>query len=482
VFQRWLLQSFSLLLLYLYLSPVFAEEQVGVATPYKGALCLIKANDKLILVNEILTKHLSLPGGTILPGEEPQQAAKRETWEETGIAVTVGDILGYTAQAVVFECHSPSEILVYQYRNTLGGYELPIWFAPDYGLEIASATLIDPYFLDQQKYRYPEDWDATLNMFTKATDQQIKIVSDLINAAPSFHQDELIWIQALQLWVNSLPNKLHQLLHNLFMFGNDLAAPATGIFIFPLLYWRCGKSVCYKVSFAISITSLVCLFAQQGFALPRPHVYFPNIQYLPSYGNGFPSLTVAVWSSIGMLLLAEREKLGDGIFVVVYCISAVWLVLSKFYVGSEFLVDMAVGGFIGLLISWNIIRFDIKRTERVRTAMGSKRVWWSITFVAALFTYFWQLPVFGAWLVVLVVMSLITSTIKSQREYLSLVHAVAFIVVLATIYMGISYEANKVFTEGLWPTAIEVIRYPVIIVVFVLMIKLTSPANNQLRN
>ncbi|MFV0448903.1 MAG: bifunctional NUDIX hydrolase/phosphatase PAP2 family protein [Vibrio sp.] len=478
--QRWLIAIFSIFWLSFHLLPVYAQEQGQsvisnkAESPYKGALCIIKADDKIVLINEVITKQLSIPGGTIKPGEPAKLAAQRETWEETGIVVTVGKELGHTDKAIFFDCVSASEILVYQHQNRLGGHDLPIWFAPDYGVEVSSATLIDPLYVDADKYRYPDEWSSTVDMFQLATNQPVKIVADLAQAAPVFHQIELKWIQAFQLWVNKLPQQWRGLVHNFLFSGNLLASPICGIILFPLLYWRCGKSVCYKVSFAISITSLLCLFAQQGFALPRPHVYFPSLQLIASYGYGFPSLPIAVWISIGILLITERGRLGGRWFVAAYAVSAIWLTLSKFYSGNAFIVDMAAGTLLGSLITWNIVRFDIKRTEKARTIMGSRRVWWGISIVAATFTYYWQLPVFLAWLVVLVVMAMITRTLKNQRDHLSFFHSVLFTVVLSAVYISISYVATMVSSSGMESLLAELLRYPTLIVVFIAMIKLTA--------
>ncbi len=479
MFHRWLLKGIGIVCLCLFLLPVHAEEQVKSSADYKGALCLIKADDKLVLVNEIITKSLSLPGGTIRADESPQVTAQRETWEETGIAVTVGDVLGYTEDATVFDCVSSSEILAYQYQNSLRGYELPVWFAPSYGIEIASATLVNPHLVDEQSYRFPQDWNVTLEMFEKGTNQQVKVVSDLMHKAPAFHQNELRWVQQFQSWVNSLPNFLSQFIHNTLLIGNLLASPICGIILLPVLYWRCGKSVCYKVGFAISITSLLCLFAQQGFSLPRPHVYFPSIKLISSYGNGFPSLPITVWSSIGILLMTEREKLGDGWFVAGYLLSAIWLILSKFYLGTAFIIDMIIGGFLGLLITWNIVRFDVKKTEKARTIMGSKRVWWGITVVATVFTYYWQLPVFAAWLVVLIVMTPMIAMLQNQREYLSSPHAAVFTLILAVVYMLMSYVSELPTMSGMWSLSVELARYPMMILVFVLLIRRTKPQHTN---
>lgn len=477
--QRWLVNGFGILLACFCLSPVYADQEIEFSGDYKGALCVIRANDKLVLTREVITKRLSLPGGTILIGEDPRLAAQRETWEEIGIVVSVGKELGRTDKAVFFDCISASEILAYQHQNALGGYELPVWFAPDYGIEVASATLDEPYQINAQHYRYPKDWPNIIGMYEMATVQQVKLVADLIHKAPNFHQLELKWIQTLQQWVSGVAPPWRTWVHNVLATGNMLASPIFGIFLLPLLYWRCGKSVCYKVSFAISVTSLVCLFAQQSFSLPRPHVYFPSIQLITSYGNGFPSLPIAVWSSIGILLMTEKHRLGNFVFVFLFLVAAIWLALSKFYLGSAFIIDMVVGGFVGLLITWNIVRVDIRRTERTRTVMGSRWVWCGLTMFATIFTYFWQIPVFAAWLVVFVVMAVVTPTMRRQREYLSLGQSVIFILILVATYVGMSQVASRVSSSGAWSLIVEISRYPAIIIVFVTLLHVTSSTKSN---
>ncbi|MFA0071204.1 DNA mismatch repair protein MutT, partial [Vibrio breoganii] len=105
-------------------------------------------------------------------------------WEEAGLSVTVGDVLGYTDSAVVYDCVSDSEVISYKARNELGGFELPIWFAPHYGVEVSRAMLLPPTELQDHQYRYPEQWSEINELFLSATDQPVTYVTELVGAAP----------------------------------------------------------------------------------------------------------------------------------------------------------------------------------------------------------------------------------------------------------------------------------------------------------
>jgi 8-oxo-dGTP pyrophosphatase MutT (NUDIX family) len=57
-----------------------------------GRVLLVDASQRLLLIHERLEHggtHWLTPGGGVEPGEQPREAARRETFEETGIEIDV---------------------------------------------------------------------------------------------------------------------------------------------------------------------------------------------------------------------------------------------------------------------------------------------------------------------------------------------------------------------------------------------------------
>lgn len=61
-----------------------------------SAAVLVEDDDRVLALN--VNGQYELPGGLIVAGEDPRDAAKREVKEETGLAVDVGDLLDFRVQ------------------------------------------------------------------------------------------------------------------------------------------------------------------------------------------------------------------------------------------------------------------------------------------------------------------------------------------------------------------------------------------------
>ena len=86
---------------------------------------LIEKNGKILLARRKSGKHMGprweLPGGKVEPGEDPEQALRRELREEFGIEATIGRYLGSTRFR---EDRLDLEILLYRVTHVAGAFIL----------------------------------------------------------------------------------------------------------------------------------------------------------------------------------------------------------------------------------------------------------------------------------------------------------------------------------------------------------------------
>lgn len=442
----------------------------------KGAVCVVRSGDKVVLVNEIVTKKLSLPAGTVVAGEDPRATAQRETWEETGLVVTVGDVLAKNENAIFYDCVSDSEIVAFQFNNNLDGNELPVWFAPHYGIEIASAMLIDPSVVNKSDYRFPEQLDWLVETLAKTTDQSVLYIGNLIEAAPVLNQVELEWMLNLQHSLTQLNPELKWAVDSLILAMSELSSSSLLLILFPLICWRFGKEFSYKVFFALTMTSLLALVAQQGFAYPRPHVYLPAVELTQSYGFSLPSLPMAVLVCVGVMLLHALQKLSINRYSMALLAIVVWMGLGKFYSGAAFIVDSFSGVLLGALCAWHLIRLETKPEINVMTLLSSKVVWMGLVVVCAVLTLVWPIPAFTYWLAVTITITGLILTLNRDKALVTGRAAMIAALSLLVANFLISLGVEQISHSGLWSLVTEALRYPVLIIIFATIIRTSAKA------
>ncbi|WP_032095712.1 MULTISPECIES: NUDIX hydrolase [unclassified Alteromonas] len=115
----------------------------------QAAACLIKTQDKAVLIRHRLSGKLDFPGGGVNEGESLSCAAHRETWEETGFNVLVRKQLGKTSNGLaLFACDLDAGIDLLPEH-----FSPPSWAA----LEVIAIEKVDPFLLNHKSLRYADD-------------------------------------------------------------------------------------------------------------------------------------------------------------------------------------------------------------------------------------------------------------------------------------------------------------------------------------
>lgn len=111
--------------------------------PPANAGCLVIQQGRVLMTLE-RSGHISLPGGTRSAGETAQCTAFRETWEETGVAVTVGQVIRrFDNGFVLFHCSAPAA-------------DPDAALAPGQPLETPAAYWLSDRELDAWPWRFPD--------------------------------------------------------------------------------------------------------------------------------------------------------------------------------------------------------------------------------------------------------------------------------------------------------------------------------------
>ncbi len=129
-----------------------------------NAACIIRLDGQLLSVTHRLSNKFDLPGGTSDGSESAQCTAHRETWEETGFNVEVGQWLGENDNGMqYFACK-----LAGNFDGSLTEFALPNWS----NTEISSIQLIDPFAISDKQWRFPDRLIKLRDMFNQVDESK----------------------------------------------------------------------------------------------------------------------------------------------------------------------------------------------------------------------------------------------------------------------------------------------------------------------
>lgn len=91
---------------------------------------------RLLVVHDTFKRHWTIPGGVVDADEDPRAGAERETWEEAGLRVCAGRLLG------LFAASWPDRLALVYAADALGDTSAPL--TPRHAHEIDAVTWASP--------------------------------------------------------------------------------------------------------------------------------------------------------------------------------------------------------------------------------------------------------------------------------------------------------------------------------------------------
>lgn len=127
-----------------------------------NAACIIRLDGKLLTVTHRSSGKYDVPGGTTDSVETPQCTAHRETWEETGFNVEVGEQLGINENGMQYY----SCTLAGNFSGELQSFPVPTWSKT----EVDSIQLLDPFVITDKQWRFENRLVPLRRMFNRVPD------------------------------------------------------------------------------------------------------------------------------------------------------------------------------------------------------------------------------------------------------------------------------------------------------------------------
>ena len=124
-----------------------------------AAGCFIKQADRLLLVRNRFNGKLGFPAGFSNFGEDAQCTAHRETWEETGLRVEVGELVEQFGNG----------FLLYRCKLFLGqDLSEPIPLPKSALAEVSEILWVDPHSISAHEWRFSWQVPNVLRIFDQS--------------------------------------------------------------------------------------------------------------------------------------------------------------------------------------------------------------------------------------------------------------------------------------------------------------------------
>lgn len=380
IFYRFCLYSFiGLLALPVFAGKVPTVTDSQLPDDIVGAVCVIRHDNKMVMLSEVITKKVSLPGGYIDAGDTAQQAAAREALEEAGIVVEVKELLQYRGRAAIFSCVAESPILVSSFKDDSGHPIVASWFSKHFSTEIERVYLIDPKEINPGDYRYPDDAALLGDWLASTPSSEIQVYSDLSERVNFLHRYELDLIRQFQLAVKAQPAPFQAVFEGMMYVANLPGEPvfiALLVIVVAGLYGpRAMLQLVFMMLLAVFMTSLLKLLV----ASPRPSNIIPELQQINAYGFGFPSthtfMATILWGGCWYKLCEKLRGALKWLLLPVFVLPVIGMAVARVWYGVHFITDTVASILLGLTVVMMIILWWSAPRASLQNCIGNRWFW-----------------------------------------------------------------------------------------------------------
>jgi hypothetical protein len=429
-----------------------------------GAACITRFDDKIVFIQEVFTNKISIPAGGLLSGETPESAARRETYEETGLLVEPTIELGRSKSTVFFNCIPLRKVQALKQKNRYQGNNLQTWKAPHYGIEVNLAMIAPPSTIVASDYRFPQQLPWLEKMFRHASNNEITFVSSFNTERPLVEAIQANYFNRFEQYYLSLSQASPSFVQMLFALRKLLNSP---ILILLAIVWMCHK-VDYQSGLKLLIITVVLillvLLLQRWLNYPSPNIFTHH--YIANTKNWFslPSIALVNWFFFYLLVCRffKEKRRYVSWFAFSFLLLNMGLLLLE---GSVFLADGVISICSGLLAylgfkKW--LEFDstyLKENTRLCLVV--------LLVSCSVLTLFWPLIVLFPLITTLFTL-LVVSYFSSGREFGKWVnkrfYPTFFAVMLVDFTLTIIFHLFVVRGEII--VALDILRYPIALLLF----------------
>lgn len=281
------------------------ENAINSTLPIKAADCLVVDKDRnILMVDETISGRFSIPGGSIIGQETPEQAAKREVFEETGLDVVVGQQIARTYNSVIFACQlaAPAPYFIDSFKRKV----LMAWSAPHFGKEVRRVLMLPDTKVVRDNYRFPEHKWRFRQWVKDVPSSQFVLAPLESERLTPFYQTQLSALQTLRQWAAESP-ALKIFASGSIVIGS-LASPV--FFLLTLVMVRAyqGHREALVYGAGLLMISVLLLVLTTVVEVPRPYFIDPVFGEQHTLGYTLPSAMAALMTFFFCWLLVNWDK------------------------------------------------------------------------------------------------------------------------------------------------------------------------------